>query len=878
MLSKSSLLVAGVSGGLLAWLFGPALWGGQSFVYRDASHYYYPLFEWISGQVAAGQWPWWNPHENLGVPLAGDNTASLFYPGKLMFALPLDYTLRYNGYIVTHVALAAWGAYRLARHWGASVAAAAIASLSYAFGGSVLFQTCNVIFLIGAAWLPWALLAADQMLAQRRVAWVVLFGAVLALMVTGGDPQMAYNVVLLAGLDALLRWRCDCRATSAAMPTQANSWSKSRPALLAASCLVALALAAVQVLPAAEATARSGRAAYDAPRNVYELCASLGSLNNSAQQTAWYAGLMGRESAGHQGQIYYFELPPWRLMELLWPSVSGQAFPTYRRWGTAFGWEGSVWTVSLYAGLLPLGLAVVAWSIRRRANVETRLASWMVLLGTLASFGSYGAAWLVSQVVASGLAVGDEVGGLYWWLTVLLPGYVYFRYPAKLFVIASLGISLLAARGWDTAWQSGHRNLGRLWIALALVSMSGMTAYGWVWPPIAADAEQGAADVLLGPFDSAGAGSDIWSALCHAAAVASVLAVLFVWSKFRPQHASAVAAVCVLLVAVDLAIAQRSLFAYGPAEAWRREGGFARELPPDTKNYRVFRQLRVLPESWREQSSGDRLVEALLWNRATLAPKFELGYGLSLAEAGGPTVPFDYAVLLDASRTPLAHRGEMLPSRSMLDLIAARAVITERGNPRDDIVDFGSLTNNMVGGLWPTALPRARITHEVATLPTLIENSPSAIVARSQEFLAAYAARPTQAMVESEQPVDPPPEPTADASRERCEILTSQPTCVELDVRMESAGLLVLADQFYPGWSATVETDGKARTVPIVRTNCVMRGVALPAGRHRVTFRYRPVSLMLGGAISAVALLGLVAWAGASRWPRRKVQPGSGRT
>ena len=47
--------------------------------------------------------------------------------------------------------------------------------------------------------------------------------------------------------------------------------------------------------------------------------------------------------------------------------------------------------------------------------------------------------------------VGDEVGGLYWLMTVVLPGYVYFRYPAKLLVIAALGLSMLAARGWDDA-------------------------------------------------------------------------------------------------------------------------------------------------------------------------------------------------------------------------------------------------------------------------------------------------------------------------------------------------------------------------------------------------------------------------------------------
>jgi len=114
-------------GALVRWLFGPALGGKYTFVFRDAAHYYYPLFQWIADEWSRGRLPLWNPYENIGAPLVGENTSSVFYPGKLIFALPLDYTLLYNTYIVSHVAVAALASYRLARHWGASVTAAALA-------------------------------------------------------------------------------------------------------------------------------------------------------------------------------------------------------------------------------------------------------------------------------------------------------------------------------------------------------------------------------------------------------------------------------------------------------------------------------------------------------------------------------------------------------------------------------------------------------------------------------------------------------------------------------------------------------------------------------------------------------------------------------
>lgn len=78
-------------------------------------------------------------------------------------------------------------------------------------------------------------------------------------------------------------------------------------------------------------------------------------------------------------------------------------------------------------------------------------------------------------------------------------------------------------------------------------------------------------------------------------------------------------------------------------------------------------------------------------------------------------------------------------------------------------------------------------------------------------------------------------------------------------VRTESAepGVLVLAEAWYPGWEATV--DGEAtRLFP---ANAWMRAVEVRAGRHEVVFRFRSRRLGAGLALSALALVALVAWA-----------------
>jgi hypothetical protein len=86
---------------------------------------------------------------------------------------------------------------------------------------------------------------------------------------------------------------------------------------------------------------------------------------------------------------------------------------------------------------------------------------------------------------------------------------------------------------------------------------------------------------------------------------------------------------------------------------------------------------------------------------------------------------------------------------------------------------------------------------------------------------------------------------------------------VELAATMETAGLVVLSDTFYPGWEA--EVDGAP--APIVRVNYFCRGVFVARGTHRIAFRYRPGSHRAGVLVSTVALL-VAVW-----MIRRSVRP-----
>jgi len=84
------------------------------------------------------------------------------------------------------------------------------------------------------------------------------------------------------------------------------------------------------------------------------------------------------------------------------------------------------------------------------------------------------------------------------------------------------------------------------------------------------------------------------------------------------------------------------------------------------------------------------------------------------------------------------------------------------------------------------------------------------------------------------------------------------PEAVEIRVDADGPVVLVLADAYYPGWSATVN----GAPAPIRRVNAAVRGILLEPGSHQVSFRYELAhareGLLLSG-ICALLALGLVA-------------------
>ena len=926
---KPRLIPLALAAGLFCWIFAEALFGSGVFVFRDAGHYYYPLLKFVRDQWLFGRVPLWNPYDNLGTPLAANATACVFYPGTALLLLPIDFAWAYKLLILGHVALAACSAYCLARDTKSSREAATLAAISYAFSGSVLFQYTNLVFLIAAAWLPLALLAAQRMLVRRQARWALAFGALLALIALGGDPQTAYHAALLAAFYAWILGRSESKIQN----------PKSKILLLATACVAGVLLAAVQILPAVEFARRSGRSHSSLPRTVYEIPGYLLSPAAGPPQadSRWTDALTCRrlEPLSHQQDVYQFSVGPWRLAEFLWPNVFGRQFPIHRRWLDALPAEGRVWVPSLYMGLVPLLLALSAMRFRR-ADPRIVWWSWSVLLAVLAGLGWFGPGWLLNEVRAAAggdparpWLVGPPCGGLYWLANVLLPGYVYFRYPAKLFSIAALGLSLLAAQGWDRAASGDVARTRRWLLRLAGLSLMGaIVAVGvrpW-WPQWFASVHP---DPVFGPLDALGAANDLGLAMLQTATVG----LLAWWLLGRLDRGGRwVLPALLLLTVVDLGLANHWMVATAPARDWQTPSPLAERIRQDSSRqtpcavsdgtrrlpatlgadalpYRVYRDPFWLPPSWQQRSSADRLAESLRWDCRTLAPQHNLSAAIPLANVAGTMMDYDYEMLLQVPWDE-AFAGREMPDLPLslplgLELTGAPYLVLPAMSPEEGARFAAAVGRALArqGGLkpalrtldtpgeetvslWfnPAALPRAWIVHDVATLPPLATGDSRAVRLRTEQVLLAdgrlcnlrYSAvtettaplslRERAAVSESHVGRGNEVEPTSpDASGasvdphvERCSVVDVNPQRVEVDAELSRRGLVVLGDQYDPGWQLEVHTAGQStRPRRILQTDRVLRGVWLPPGRHRLVYTYRPTMFYVGAAISLAAWLAL---------------------
>lgn len=230
------------------------------------------------------------------------------------------------------------------------------------------------------------------------------------------------------------------------------------------------------------------------------------------------------------------------------------------------------------------------------------------------------------------------------------------------------------------------------------------------------------------------------------------------------------------------------------------------------------------------------------WQNASMVLEIEdiIGYNpLRLADYERAIGPGENAEDPNLRQFPTSFRGYECELAGLLGLdylvLDRPAQMLPRHFPRlaDAEVVYGT------GKMWiyrlNTSGRRAYMAHHVQAVDS------EAVL--GQEELPEFN-RETEALIDQESmPLlkahYAPVRPTADKAESTVKIVSYRRNSVTLEVEASEHGVLVLHDIYYPGWEASV--DGERR--PVLRANLLFRGVEVPAGKHRVEFEFRPLSL-----------------------------------
>jgi hypothetical protein len=213
-----------------------------------------------------GELPLWCPYSYAGMPFLHDVKVGLFYPPHWPLLLLTEEQVggALTWLVVLHVIVAGWGMFAYARFRGLGPLGSLVAAAGFMFAGKWLLHLLSGghYFMAPLAWLPLILLGLEAAIVRRSLAWATFGGAMLALPLLGGHPQVTFYSGVFVAL-----WTLGAAMESAGILGGPGPRSRRRMGIALArwagygawAVAVAVALSAVQLLPALEATGEATR-------------------------------------------------------------------------------------------------------------------------------------------------------------------------------------------------------------------------------------------------------------------------------------------------------------------------------------------------------------------------------------------------------------------------------------------------------------------------------------------------------------------------------------------------------------------------------------------------------------------------------------------
>ena len=485
-----------------------------------------------------------------------------------------------------------------------------------------------------------------------------------------------------------------------------------------------------------------------------------------------------------------------------------------------------------YVGVLPL-LALgfsLAYLVRKNQNRDRRFLLWF-----------FTATGLFSLV----MAMGNNTP-LYGLVHHLVPGFAHFRYPTKFFLFVTYSMAILGALGFqamlDCDAAEERRVQQRVWKGCLI--FSGLILAVW----LVTTCSDGLTTGLMGHAGKptadqlASTRNDLFRAVLFSA-LGTALFWLLATKKLatRPVQAAVIA-----LAFVNLCVVSRQIQPTLPGGFYGKTAGTAVKQLESNPQYRAWTPYSAVAQ----YLYGEKRPEMLDWARGT----------------GGVTA--DWALNGIRGTTPVGFGlsrfgmlagaiGQVQPAlgEKIADLLSVRQIIT--GAPYDKVL-WANAERDLKVVNRPNPLPRAFVTSQWRIVP-------DADVAL-RTILSNTFDPHREAIVEA-LPEQPAPENPDSGTGENAAVTAIQDDneVVTIEAKTTQRSLLVLGDNWFPGWHATVDGIEK----PIYQANYAFRGVFLEPGSHHVQFTYKPRSFRAGVVIASLSGL-FCLWMGVGSFRERQ--------
>jgi hypothetical protein len=426
--------------GLLIWLW-PIGVGGRMPVGGDVTAFQIGLMAEYQRALHGFRLPLWNANWGYGFPGLAESQMGVYYPPHVVLYELLPLEAAYTASLVLHTLWSGLGASWAARRFGASRGASALAGFVWAASGFFLIHITHQWAYTAGSWMPWAwglawMLARGQ---GTRRTWLVL-AAVLALQVLPGHFQLAF--ITQATVLVMTFWGLIDRGRDVGgVGGEPDVVRPPTPALPHAG---------------------GGGKILDMPRRhaprvrwgglaVLLAWMAAGFLTACQLAPTWELARRADTQRTHE-YLSGFATSPFHLVSYVAPGLFHRS-PLWR----PLAWDPFHTSPEEhlgYVGLVPLWLALACLWREGCRDPRVRTLGVVGLVTLLLSFGPY----------VPGFRELCEV-----------PGFSFFRAPARWGSATMLALALLAALGFDrlTAWARVRASLLRF-VGVALL-ISGLT-------------------------------------------------------------------------------------------------------------------------------------------------------------------------------------------------------------------------------------------------------------------------------------------------------------------------------------------------------------------------------------------------------------------